>query len=159
MIEPAPHLPIDVRNAEGGFLFSLSWASRALAWGAFLGGCISLPISLAPGELGLGWRLMFLVLGGLLTSVGLRAVRSKVLADAEGLRCRTVFGWREVPWSTIVGLQVGSAMSRYRIYPIWVVRVRGRALRPLALASDSRDDATDKIELLRSLAPGIALIG
>ena len=45
-------------------------------------------ISLAPGELGLGWRLVFLVLGGLLTSVGIRAVRSKVLADAEGLRCR-----------------------------------------------------------------------
>ena len=130
MSGPRPHLPIDVRNVEGGLLFSLSWASRALAWSVFTGGWVCLAVSVLPGAHGLGWRLVFFVLGALLTSVGLQLVRSKVLANAEGLRCRTAFGWREVPWSTVVGLQVGIFWWNVRVYRIWIVRVRRRALRP-----------------------------
>jgi hypothetical protein len=81
-----------------------------------------------------------------------------VVADMEGLQYRTLLGWRRMPWSTIVGLQVGSAAGKFRIYPIWIVRRRGRSLRPLALASDSAVDAKLKVELLRSIAPGVALI-
>jgi hypothetical protein len=81
-----------------------------------------------------------------------------VLANAQGLLFRTAFGWREVPWSTVVGLQVGSFWWDVRVYPIWIVRVRRRALRPLALASDSRDDTNAKIELLRSLAPALRVL-
>ena len=148
-----PHLPIDVRNVEGGFLFSLSWASRALALFVLTPGCGCLAVSVVPGALGLGWRLVFFVVGALVTSVGLRLVRSKVFANAEGLRCRTAFGWRELPWSTVVGLQVGSFWWNVRVYPIWIVRVHRRALLPLALASVRRDDANAKVELLLALSP------
>jgi Bacterial PH domain len=145
-------LPLNVRRVEAGILFSLSYRSKAVVFRQCAGGFVALSVPLIPGALGVGWRLVVSLIGGLAILAGLRTARSKVLADADALRYRTVFGWRELNWTTIAGFQVD------RTQPIWIVRVHGRALRPAALASDSLDEAHAKIDLLHEIAPGVALI-
>jgi hypothetical protein len=149
---PPPDLPSNVRRVENGILFSLSYRSKAVAFRQCAGGCITLSVLVIPGPLGVGWRLIVSLIGGLAILAGLRTARSKVLADADALSYRTVFGWRELKWTTVTGFQAD------RIQPIWIVRVSGRALRPPALASDSLDEAASKMELLHEIAPGVALL-
>ncbi|MFI2778200.1 PH domain-containing protein [Streptomyces sp. ALB3] len=99
------------------------------------------------------------VAGGLLLAllslVLLHSATVEVVADAHGLRTRTLLRRRDMPWSDIADLRVHIRSGRYQdIYRVSVLLRDGRAPRlplPLSTSSGERPEFDARLDALRAL--------
>jgi hypothetical protein len=92
---------------------------------------------------------LILAVAGLQAVSGVNRMCSVVRVEDDGIRCRSLLGWRFMSWSDLAGVNEEQRSTRFgKLFVVVIVRRDGRSFRPAALAKSDSDSARRVVELL-----------